>query len=273
MINLADSQEYYIYEHCKEFERQALQAQIMHQQTLALLNQVGIQAESQILDIGCGSGELLFSLAQQVGPTGMVLGLDRDPNIIHFNQSRIVDKQQAEKLHFRVGMGESFEDRIKYDITYSRFLLAHNRNPIRILSNMCRYTLKYGHVVLEDVDILTMRAEPWSKELEEFKVLLYMLLKLMGCNGQAGLRLEQYMDRMGLHDIRVVSHQPYGAEGAIKEFPYRALQGIKHLLLKTGISTHEQLIHMEYKLKELSYDSSIIFLFPRIYQAVGMQSV
>lgn len=263
------SQEYYIYEHAKEFERQVSQAQIMQQESLALLRQIGIVSECQFLEVGCGSAEVLFALAQQVGSAATILGLDRNPSLIHFNQSRKVENLQSANLQFKLGLAENFTVHNTFNITYTRFLLAHSRNPIRILRNMSQCTMKYGHVVLEDVDILTMRAEPWCKEIEELKAMLYILLKIMGGNARVGRQLGNYLNSIGLKKIQEASHQPYGSIGAIKEFPYRALLGVKHLFIKTGIVTPEHLSHLEYRLKELTYDSSVVLFFPRIYQSIG----
>jgi ubiquinone/menaquinone biosynthesis C-methylase UbiE len=45
------------------------------------------QSGDHILDIGCGDGQLTSRIAQSVGPTGQVLGLDASPSFIESAQS------------------------------------------------------------------------------------------------------------------------------------------------------------------------------------------
>ena len=59
-------------------ERLRLLSEVMGPSTRALLAEVGIPPGSTCLDVGCGGGDVTFELARAVGPSGRVLGVDRD---------------------------------------------------------------------------------------------------------------------------------------------------------------------------------------------------
>ena len=61
-----------------EYERLRAQARVWEAATGRLLDQVELAPGSRCLDAGCGPGETMRLLAQRVGPSGRVLGVDVD---------------------------------------------------------------------------------------------------------------------------------------------------------------------------------------------------
>jgi SAM-dependent methyltransferase len=47
-----------------------------------LLDQIGVAAGAHTIDVACGPLDVLHLLAERVGPTGRVVGLDREPRMI-----------------------------------------------------------------------------------------------------------------------------------------------------------------------------------------------
>jgi ubiquinone/menaquinone biosynthesis C-methylase UbiE len=54
-------------------------------QTFALMN---VRAGHAVLDVGCGAGDDLRSLAELVGPTGRVVGVDNSETMLHQARER-----------------------------------------------------------------------------------------------------------------------------------------------------------------------------------------
>ncbi len=67
-----------------ERERARLDLQLAVYARLAAwtLDALAIGPGRQVLEIGCGGGGLLALVAERVGPTGRVVGLDRDPTVL-----------------------------------------------------------------------------------------------------------------------------------------------------------------------------------------------
>jgi 2-polyprenyl-3-methyl-5-hydroxy-6-metoxy-1,4-benzoquinol methylase len=65
-----------------ERQRLDLQAAMYGRLTTWTLEALGLAPGHHVADVGCGTGALLPRLAERVGPTGRVLGIDRDPQLL-----------------------------------------------------------------------------------------------------------------------------------------------------------------------------------------------
>ena len=60
----------------EEYERLRRQSELLESITGSVLNRVGLSTGMSCLDLGCGPGEVMRLMAQRVGPTGRVVGID-----------------------------------------------------------------------------------------------------------------------------------------------------------------------------------------------------
>ena len=65
----------------EEYERLRAQARVWESTTGRLLDRVALAAGSRCLDAGCGPGETMRLMAQRVGPSGRVVGVDVDERL------------------------------------------------------------------------------------------------------------------------------------------------------------------------------------------------
>lgn len=261
----------YIYQHANESTRQSSQAKIMHEESMHLLYEAGLRPGISIVDLGCGTAQIDFSIASILGPAGKILGVDADPGLINLNRHR--ERQStSDNLFFRIGIAERYTDIFQYDITFARFLLAHSSSPLKLLENMLNLTKYNGHIALEDVDIKTMRAVPHSPELEALNTLISTLSKYCGGDASIGPQLGNLLYLAGLKKVQLFSHQPAGSSGPLKQVPLHVLNCIQPALLRFGLATAEQLDRLAEGLKELAADTDTTLYFPRIYQAIGLNN-
>jgi SAM-dependent methyltransferase len=61
-----------------EYERLRQQARVWEDATLRIFDRVGLGPGARCLDAGCGPGETMRLMAERVGPTGRVTGIDLD---------------------------------------------------------------------------------------------------------------------------------------------------------------------------------------------------
>jgi SAM-dependent methyltransferase len=62
-----------------ELDRLIDQARFFGDLTEEVLRRAGVEPGMRVLDVGCGTGDVLFLATRLVGPTGAVLGVDRSP--------------------------------------------------------------------------------------------------------------------------------------------------------------------------------------------------
>src|SRR5215467_5203129 len=62
----------------EEYERLARQAAFLNGTTERLFRAAGLQPGMRVLDVGSGSGDVAFLVAELVGPEGEVVGVDVD---------------------------------------------------------------------------------------------------------------------------------------------------------------------------------------------------
>ncbi len=144
------------------------------------LTQVGLSEGMHVLDVGCGVGNLTCWLAEQVGTTGKVLGVD-------FDQKQIeVARQRAEARGIR---NVSFEQadahdlslyKAKYDLAYCRCLLIHVNNPANVVTSMANTLRKNGILACEVGSHHTVLYYPSFAVFDRLRNKLVELLKLSG---------------------------------------------------------------------------------------------
>ena len=86
----------------QELERLGTQARLIEPLTRQLFRDAGITAGMRVLDVGCGSGDVSFLVANMVGPTGQVVGVDRAPAAVATASRRALDLQLS-NTRFLVG--------------------------------------------------------------------------------------------------------------------------------------------------------------------------
>lgn len=89
-----------------------------------LLN-AGLKSGLVALDIGCGSGVMTCWMAQQVGPDGLVIGIENDANQLNAAFKRAADLG-IKNVRFELCSAYDIENlHQQFDMVYCRFVLHH----------------------------------------------------------------------------------------------------------------------------------------------------
>jgi ubiquinone/menaquinone biosynthesis C-methylase UbiE len=130
------------------------------------LQAVAPRVGERVLDVGCGLAQLSRAIAHAVGPSGRVVGVERDDDQLREAQrqadaageSSLIELRPGDAFHLPLADGEW----ATFDLAHTRFLLEHVPDPLRVVKGMVRATRPGGRIVLadDDHDILRFHPEP-----------------------------------------------------------------------------------------------------------------
>lgn len=100
------------------------------------------------LDVACGTAELALIMAQQVGPTGHVEGVDLSPNMVAVGQRKIERLGMADRITLTVGnaLDLPYPDN-SFDCVATGFAMRNVADIHKAFAEMARVTRPGGRVI------------------------------------------------------------------------------------------------------------------------------
>jgi SAM-dependent methyltransferase len=143
----------YILGHSREeIKRLMRQAAILRPFTERLLKNAEIGPGMRVLDLGCGAGDVSMLAAEMVGPSGSVVGIDRNPPAIALATARARTAGLGQ-VTFREVSVDAFSDPDPFDFVVGRYVLVHQPDPVDFLRAAARLVRPGGIFALHEVDL------------------------------------------------------------------------------------------------------------------------
>jgi ubiquinone/menaquinone biosynthesis C-methylase UbiE len=160
---------------------------------------LGLQPGQVVLDLGCGNGDDVRELAQLVGPTGRVVGVDRSETLIATARERLGEEKLP--VEFQVGdaYGLDFPNEM-FDGCRADRVFHHMEKPEQGMAELVRVARSGARVVTIDPDFETATVDAPDPALTR------TLLNL-NCdsyrNGRIGRHMRALFMNAGLVDVAV----------------------------------------------------------------------
>lgn len=124
----------------------------------AIFPSLPVKTGDKVLDVGCGFGDTAILLANRVGPTGSVVGIDCCEAFMEYGRK---DVAAAGLTNVSFIEGDALTERFEpeYDFVFSRFGTMFFENPVAGLRNI-RTALKPGGIMTQIV-WRTPADNPW----------------------------------------------------------------------------------------------------------------
>jgi SAM-dependent methyltransferase len=190
----------------KESQRLVRQSHYLRPSTERVFRKAGVSDGMRVLDIGCGVGDVSFLAAELVGPTGTVLGIDRDPGVLAVARERA----QAAGLD-----NVTFEEREidgllatgRFDAVVGRFVLMYQADPIATLRHVARVVKNGGLLVVQEPDfgggIITYPVVPLWQEVSHW---INETFRRGGVHHDIGGKLYHLFRQAGLPGPELLQH-------------------------------------------------------------------
>jgi ubiquinone/menaquinone biosynthesis C-methylase UbiE len=234
--------------------------------TESWLREAGLEAGMHVADIGCGIGGVTNWMAEQVGSTGSVIGVDL--SIEQIEQARkSAASVNLKNLSFIKGSADKTGlSRNSLDLVYCRFLLMHLVHPMDALQEMKSILKPGGVLVCEEADFSQAFCDPPSPHHDRCFKLLCALGDQRQQHFWLGATLHQLIWDLGMRDLEVSHVQPVSLRGKTKLLMPLCLVEAKTALIEAGISTSEEIEQTISALKRLAENEKVLFGIPKVTQ-------
>jgi ubiquinone/menaquinone biosynthesis C-methylase UbiE len=170
-----------------------------------LWRRAGIVPGAVVADVGCGPAAISVVVAEVVGPSGRVIGVEPDEGA-RGAARRLLADAGVHNVELRPGTAaDTGVSAGSVDVVMLRHVLGHNApDEQRIVDHLAALIRPTGSVYLVDVDGTAVRVLDLDPSLEDLNDRYRELQRRRGNDLQAGLRLAKLLDRAGLD---LVLHQ------------------------------------------------------------------
>jgi SAM-dependent methyltransferase len=252
-------------------ERLRILSRIMQPTTLALLNRVGVRRGMACLDVGCGGGDLVFDLAEIVGPTGRVVGTDFDQVKVEIARSE-AQARHLNNVEFRFADINRDQPAQEFDFVHARFVLTHLPNPDAALANMFHALRPGGIVAIEDIDFRGCFSYPESPAVSRYVELYTQTVRRRGGDANIGPRLPALLMATPFGDVQMNIVQPTGTTGEVKLLPPLTMEAIADAVLAEGLASQTEIDQLVAELYEFARSPNTVGGTPRVVEAWGYRS-
>lgn len=228
-----------------------------------VLLQAGLKEGMTVADFGCGVGVVTRMLAEIVGESGRVVGVD-------VNQAQV---EQAAELCAKANLrNASFVaasayntglPRESFDLVYCRFLLLHLADPKACLREMLAVLKPGGILVIEDGDLASATSVP-PTALNAFADLFSRLGPIRGVDYSLANNLYHLIAGAGFSDVDLEIHQPADTRGDSAGLLKWSVQEAGPSFVAEGLITQEQLEQTLADMQEALENPSVLALAPRM---------
>src|SRR5262249_9764293 len=128
-----------------ETRRLVLQHQVYGPLTRRLFVAAGLGPGMKVLDVGSGAGDVALLAADLVGPSGLVLGVDMNAEILKTARERAALGGWT-NVGFQAADLKEFTTHVRFDAVVGRFVLMYQEDPTAIVRRLAGF-LRSGGVV------------------------------------------------------------------------------------------------------------------------------
>ena len=221
-----------------EIERLGMQADAIAPDARVLLDRIGVATGWRCLDLGCGPRGITDLLSERVGPTGQVVGLDRNEEFLAHGRAHV-----PPNVAFRHGdAGNTGMPSDSFDLVHMRFVAGTTSDPISLIREAVRLTRPGGIVAAQEPETDTMCCYPPHPAWDKLMTAMEAVFVSAGADVHIARRLHTLFAQAGLSDVH---YRPFllgwGANDPMIDHLPATIESLRSSILKLGLMTEEEL--------------------------------
>jgi SAM-dependent methyltransferase len=207
---------------------------------------VGVGTGARVVDVGCGPEGCLGLLATRVGPSGTVVGVERNPDDVELARA-MVRARDLRNVEVRHSDGRATGlPRSAFDVATARLVLVNVPQPEEIVGEAFALVRSGGTVAFHEFDWVASLCDPpcdeWSRAVE----LLESYSRANGIDLYVGRTLPRLLREAGLIDVQInplvhVYPPGHGRRSILVDF----LENLTDRMIAGGFVTHDELESLE----------------------------
>ena len=242
-------------------------------ETAYLLDRLAIAPGSRAIDPGCGLLGITDRLAERVGPSGEVVGIELEPRFVAMANAILAERGFA---NVKVMSGDATATGLPggtFQCVHERLLLIVLPKPENAIAEMVRLAEPGGAIAVEEVDICSWVCEPphpaWAPLIAAFE----QVYTRDGKNVRIGRRLPGLLRAAGLENVRYKAHAQLNRPGDVHQT--QLLVFVKlfwQKIIEAGLFKDDELTALCRELEGHLADPGTLVVSPLLFQAWGTKS-
>jgi SAM-dependent methyltransferase len=257
-----------------ELARLESQGAFFEEITRHFFQKAGLTRGMRVLDLGCGAGDVSFLAAELVGPTGLVLGVDRAAEAIATARAR-AEAHRLAHIEFRQADLAGLTLSSPVDAVVGRFVLMHQADPARTLGQAARLLGPHGLVAILESHLAAcvagVHSHPHAPAYDSALRWMVEVIEAAGAHPDMGLRLRQTFLDAGLPspDLWLQARVEGGPDAAIFRYTAESVRSMLTLAERLGVpgSAIGDVDDLERRLREEVVSSGGVLTSPLVVGA------
>lgn len=228
-----------------EHERLTHQAMLLRGMTERLLAAAGLAPGMRVLDVGSGTGDVAFLVAELVGPDGVVVGVDVDGAALATARARAA-RVGLRNVRFVEGDVRTGAPADEFDAAVGRLILMHLDDPAHALRAITARVRAGGAIAFQELDLdpgISARSLPGGTLWDETGRLVIETFVRAGAHARMGRQLHAAFVAAGLPEPAMREEALVGGGPDFAGYDWLAgvARSLAPLTQRLGLATVEEL--------------------------------
>ena len=222
-----------------EHERLIQQAARLARCTERFFREAGIGKDQRVLDLGSGVGDVAMLVAKIVGPSGEVVGVERDPRSIARAKARVAEAGLRNVSFTQSDVSQIASTR-PFDAAVGRFILMFVPDPVAVLRSLSELVRPGGILALQEsswapIFAISTHLPLWSAAAS----LMCETFQRSRANPEIGLALYRIFQEAGLPAPAMQMEIPLGDDPDFIRWMYDVICSLRPQIQQLNLSLGE----------------------------------